>query len=72
MLCMFNFFYVYDMTCIVCVSSNNRATVCNEKTLTNMLKAHDIPKRHICVYVASQEDYDRYKEVLGAKCIYIL
>ena len=51
---------------IVCIPSYNRATVCNEKTL-NMLKAHNIPKRNIYVFVASQEEYYRYTEVLDAK-----
>ena len=64
-LCIFYFFHVYNMTYIVCIPSYSRAAFCNEKTL-NMLRAYDIPKEIIYVYVASQEEYDRYKEVLDA------
>ena len=53
------------MTHIVCIPNYDRATVCNEKTL-NMLRAHNMPKENVYVYVASQEEYDGYKEVLGA------
>ena len=53
------------MTYIVCIPSYNRAALCNEKTL-NMLRAHNIAKDNIYVYVASQEECDKYKEVSDA------
>ena len=53
------------MSYIVCIPMYNRAALCNEKTL-NMLRAHNVPKEIIYVYVASQEEYDMYKEVLDA------
>ena len=62
----FYFFYVFNMTYIVCIPRYNRAALCSEKTL-NMLRAHSIPKEIIYVYVASQEEYDKYKKVLDAR-----
>ena len=49
----------------VCIPCYNRAELCNEKTL-NMLRAHNIPKGNLYVYVASQEECDRHKETLDA------
>jgi hypothetical protein len=48
---------------IVCVPSYKRSTVCKEKTLT-MLKKNGVPASKINVYVANDEEYTTYKEVL--------
>ena len=51
---------------VVCVPSYKRAEICNEKTLT-MLKKNNIPASKIYVYVANQEEYETYKNVLDSK-----
>jgi hypothetical protein len=48
---------------IICIPSYKRAKVCNDKTLTTLEK-NQIPANKIYVYVANQEEYQRYKETL--------
>lgn len=49
---------------VICIPSYKRATVCNEKTLA-MLHKHKISKQHIYVYVANNEEYNIYKNILN-------
>lgn len=48
---------------IVAIPSYKRAEICRDKTLA-MLKHHKIPASKIYVYVANQEEYDAYVQVL--------
>jgi hypothetical protein len=48
---------------VVCIPSYKRAELCNEKTLQT-LKDNHIPTKKIFVYVANQEEYDEYINIL--------
>ena len=51
------------MTYVICIPTYKRAKGCNDKTLTTLHK-HRIDPTVIFVYVANQEEYDIYKEIL--------
>lgn len=51
------------MSYIICIPSYKRHIICQNKTLT-MLKNNNIDSKCIYVYVASQEEYDLYKNSL--------
>ena len=52
------------MSYIIAVPSYNRSEICNAKTLA-MLSKNKIPKDIIHVYVANEEEYDKYMRVLN-------
>ena len=53
------------MTYTVCIPSYNRAALCKREDFGHV-RAHNIAEERIYVHVASQEEYDRYKDVLDA------
>jgi len=52
------------MTYVVCIPTYKRAKGCNDKTLATLHK-HSIDPALIYVYVANQEEYAIYKEILS-------
>jgi len=59
----FNRIYIV-MSYIIAAPSYNRSEICNAKTLA-MLSKNEIPKDIIHVYVANEEEYDKYMRVLN-------
>lgn len=48
---------------VICIPTYKRPRICNDKTLT-MLAVNNIPSDKINVYVANQDEYDAYVQVL--------
>jgi hypothetical protein len=58
------------MTYVVCIPTYKRSKGCYDKTLATLHK-HRINPTVIYVYVANQEEYDIYKEILDPS-LYIM